>query len=791
MKLSENWLREWVNPELSTEALIEKLTLAGLEVDGVSAVADKFSGVVIGEVKQVSPHPNADKLRLCMVDVAAKEDIAIVCGAANVRVGIKVPVAMVGAVLANNFKIKKAKLRGIPSHGMLCAASELGLAQQSEGLMVLPASAPIGEDIRTYLQLEDHCIDIDLTPNRSDCLSIAGIARELGALVNQDVNIVDTAPIAVTSNKKTSITLAPTAQKACPLYFGRHIENIDMTAETPIAIKEKLRRSGIRSVNPVVDITNYVMIELGQPMHAFDADKIDGDITVRYATPTEKMVSLDGKNIELNDDTVVISDQQSVLAMAGIMGGANSAVSEKTRHIFLESAFFTPLAIAGKARQYGLHTESSHRFERGVDPELASQAMARLTSLLLSVVGGQVAQVHSATVAAYLPEKRLIFLRKNRIKAVLGITISERTVETQLRRLGLEVEVEQDGWQVTVPSFRFDINLEVDLIEELGRLYGYDKLPETRPITRLLTTDLAEKKVSRSDIYAALVNRGYQEAITYSFTDPKLQSYFSTLDSLTLNNPISSGLSVMRTSLWPGLVQALMRNLNRQHNRVRLFEVGRVFFGDVDNIKQQQYVGGVITGTRRPEQWTVEKQPLDFFDLKGDVSALFEVSQSTVKYIADSHCALHPGQSARIEQAGKTIGWLGALHPQLQTELGIEQTVYLFEIKLDALLSKVLPHFSSVSKFPLLRRDLALSVPKSVSFDEVNDCLQTGKSDILKSIELFDVYEGEGVEEGYKSLAVAFYLQDSTQTLTDNQVSDVMQDITTRLEQQLAVRVRE
>ena len=613
MKFSEKWLREWVNPPLSNEELIVKLTLAGLEVDSTEPVAGEFSGIVVGQVMSVDSHPDADKLKICKVNVGSDELLSIVCGASNVRQHLKIPVAVVGAVLPGNFKIKKAKLRGEPSFGMLCSAKELGMVDNINGLMELASDAPVGSDIRVYLELDDLSIDVDLTPNRSDCLGIAGIAREVGVLTGCDLTEWPEDVVKVTSQKQLPITVSSPA--ACPSYLGRVIENVNTKALTPVWMQEKLRRSGLRSISPVVDVTNYVMLELGQPMHAFDLGKIDGSIDVKMASEGEQICLLDGQQIAIKSETLAITDASSILALAGIMGGQASSVSDDTKDLFLESAFFTPIAIAGRARRHGLHTDSSHRFERGVDPKLASRAMERATSLLLSIVGGNAGPVTKVISEIHLPEQVSIHLREARIKRVLGIAIDEVQVKEQLTRLGLSVKKQGDGWLVIVPSFRFDLAIEVDLIEELGRLYGYDKLPETRPQGTVLTADISEHKIATSRLQSLLVDRGYQEAITYSFVDPEFQKHLAVEGekAIVLANPISADLSVMRTSLWPGLVQALTYNLNRQHARVRLFEVGRIFSGTNNNVEQHRHIGGVVCGSRYAEQWGDKQKPVDFF----------------------------------------------------------------------------------------------------------------------------------------------------------------------------------
>ncbi len=790
MKFSEKWLREWVNPNFDTETLVAKLTQAGLEVDAVTPVAGDFQGVLVGQVKSVKAHPDADKLRVCEVDVASGELLHIVCGAANVREGLKIPVAIIGAVLPGNFKIKQAKLRGEPSFGMLCSAKELGLAESSEGLLELATDAPVGQDIRDYLDLNDHSIDVDLTPNRSDCLGVAGIAREVGVISQTDVTAPDMPDIAAVND--VTLPVKVSAAKACPRYLGRVIKGINPQAASPLWLQEKLRRSGLRSLGAIVDITNYVLLELGQPMHAFDLAKITAGIEVRFAKQGESLTLLDGQTIQLQASSLLVADANGPLALAGIMGGQDSAVSDETIDIFLESAFFAPDAIAGQARGYGLHTDSSHRFERGVDPDLAKQAIQRASQLIIDIAGGQVGPVIEQSSHGDLPIPAEIVLRADRIKRVLGISLPAADVAEKLSRLGLQVTPIENGWQVVVPSFRFDLAIEVDLIEELGRLYGYDQLPQTRPQASVLSTSISEHQLQTERLQNLLVDRGYFEAITYSFVDPNLHQYFaaSELAPIALANPISADLSVMRQSLWPGLVQALSYNLNRQQERVRLFEVGRVFNGEKSAIEQQLRVGGLIYGDIAAEQWSDKTRKVDFYDAKADVEALLVLGGGEVTFIAEAHPALHPGQSARIIKNGQAIGWLGALHPKLNKPLDINGKVFVFEMQLSAVLAAQVPEFSGVSRYPAIRRDLALVVEQTITAGQIEHCLKSIDSDILKAFQLFDVYTGDGVEHGKKSLAIAFRIQHGERTLTDDEVDALMTQIRDNLQSSLGAVIR-
>ncbi|WP_437884045.1 phenylalanine--tRNA ligase subunit beta [Pseudomonas sp. LRF_L74] len=791
MKFSEQWLRSWVNPAVSREELVARLSMVGLEVDAVIPVAGAFSGVVVGEILSTEQHPDADKLRVCQVS-SGSETFQVVCGAPNARPGIKVPFAMIGAELPGDFKIKKAKLRGVESFGMLCSASELQISDDNNGLLELPANAPVGQDIRTYLELNDASIELGLTPNRGDCLSLAGLAREVGAIYGAVVSPVSIVPAAVSLDETRPVeVLAP---KACPRYLGRVVRNVDLSRPTPAWIVERLRRSDIRSIDAAVDITNYVMLELGQPMHAFDLDEIQGGIRVRMAEEGEKLVLLDGQEVALRADTLVIADHQRALAIAGVMGGEHSGVSAKTRDLFLESAFFDTISVAGKARSYGLHTESSHRFERGVDFDLARAAMERATALLLEIVGGEVGPIIEVASTADLPQLALITLRAERVSQMLGMDLEVSDVERMLTALGLKVEVQEAGqWSVGIPSHRFDISLEVDLIEELGRLYGYNRLPVRYPQARLAPQAKAEARAELPALRRLLVARGYQEAITYSFIDPKLFELFSPgVQPLQLANPISADMSAMRSSLWPGLVKALQHNLNRQQSRIRLFESGLRFVGQLGELKQEAMLSGVITGGREPEAWSNVREPVDFYDLKADVEAILGYAGALGEYrfAPGEHPALHPGQCARIERNGVLVGYIGALHPQLVTELGLDQTVFLFELLLAEVVSGRMPAFKELSRFPEVRRDLALLVDRAQSSEDILEAIRAAAGEWLTDLRLFDVYQGKGIDPLRKSLAVGLTWQHPSRTLNDDEVSAATQNILTSLEQRFNATLR-
>ncbi len=792
MKFSEQWLREWVNPPISTVELAEQLTMAGLEVDALEPVASEFDKVVVGEVVSLEKHPDADKLRVCQVNVGDKAQLQIVCGAANVHAGMKAPVALIGASLPGDFKIKKSKLRGVESFGMLCSAKELGLAESSEGLLPLAPDAPVGQSVRDYLQLDDVSIELGLTPNRGDCLGVEGVAREVAVLNKLDVSAPAIEPIAASIQDSFQVTLD--AEADCPLYCGRVIRGINPAATTPLWLQERLRRSGLRSLSPVVDVTNYVLLELGQPMHAFDLAKLKGGIDVRHANPGEKLLLLDGQTIELQPGTLVIADAKGPLALAGIMGGEESAVHDDTVDIFLESAFFNPLSIAGKARSYGLHTDSSHRFERGVSPELQTRAMERATQLLLEIVGGKAGPVIQVAKTSHLPASSPILLRQARIGQVLGNTLAADSIEDILLRLGMRLLDKKSGWEVTPPAFRFDISIEEDLIEEVARVYGYNRLTLEQPVSPMQMGSLPEAMLAQRRIRQALVDMGYQEAVTYSFVDPKFQQALDPdVSAIALANPISAEMSVMRTNLWAGLVQAMKYNLNRQQNRLFLFECGLKFLQQPTDLKQEMVIAGLLTGKAVPEQWGEAKRSVDFYDAKGMLESLFELTGcfSSFKFDAGHHPALHPGQTAQILRDDKHVGWLGAIHPQVAKILDIDQTMYLFELTTDSLQQGSLPAYHAVSKYPAIRRDLAIIVDRSVTAQNVQDCVRKAAPQTLQKVELFDMYTGEGIDSGRKSLALGLTLQDLSRTLTDSDVDAVMERVIRALEAEVRATLRQ
>ncbi|MFT6986460.1 MAG: phenylalanyl-tRNA synthetase beta chain [Psychromonas sp.] len=781
MKFSEAWLREWVNPEITREQLMQQITMAGLEVDDVEAVAGEFSKVVVGSVVECGPHPDADKLQVTKINIGSEQLIDIVCGAKNCRLGIKVAVAVVGAVLPGDFKIKEAKLRGQPSLGMLCSESELGLADSSDGIIELPADAPIGTCVREYLALDDVIIDVDLTANRADCLGIAGLAREVGVLNSMAVTEPTWENVAVSIDQQVDINLQ--APSACPRYLGRVIRGINQDAATPLWMVEKLRRCGVRSVDAVVDITQFVLLEFGHPMHAFDLDKLEGGIEVRLATQDEKLTLLDGKEVKLNADTLVIADSRKALAIAGIFGGLDSGVAQGTTNIFLESAFFAPLAIAGRARAYGLHTDASHRYERGVDPLLQVKAMERATQLLVDICGGSVGPITEALSEENLPVQATISLRRSKLDDLIGISIAGSRVETILTQLGCDVSLTDHGWTAVAPSYRFDMEIEEDLIEEVARVYGYNNIPNIAPEAALTMPLHNEALLKLSKIRDVLVNREYHEAITYSFVDPDKQlKLHPQADALILPNPISKDMSAMRVSLWTGLLESVSKNQKRQQSRVRLFETGLRFVKDENaenGIKQQEMLSGVIIGSLNDGHWNIETRNVDFFDLKADLEALLDlcVDPSSFEFKAQKHSSLHPGQSAGIYRNGENIGYIGTLHPSLTKPFALNGTAIVFELELDQIITRNLPQASNISKYPANHRDLAFVVDEQINAGNVLKFIEKIGGTELVGINLFDVYQGPGVEEGKKSLAIGLILQDTTRTLEEQEIADKVNKI--------------
>ncbi|EPF6234514.1 phenylalanine--tRNA ligase subunit beta [Acinetobacter baumannii] len=783
MKISENWLRTWVNPAIDSDTLSDQLTMLGLEVDELAPVAKPFTGVVVGEVLTVEQHPDADRLRVTTVNIGSGEPLQIVCGAPNVRAGMKAPVATIGAILPGDFKIKKGKLRGVESQGMLCGASEIDLEDKIDGLLELPADAPVGVNIREYLKLDDNVIDISITPNRGDCFSIRGIAREV-AVINQlqmnepEIKSVDAT---ITDEKKVVINT-----DGAPRYLGRVIKNVNVKAATPEWMEQALARSGIRTHSILVDITNYVLMELGQPMHAFDLAKIEGTVHVRQAKPKEKLQLLNDQEVELQDDVMVIADDQKALAIAGIMGGLASSVTDDTTDIFLESAFFAPLAIAGRARRFGLHTDSSQRYERGVDFELPLIAMNRASQLIQELAGGEFGPITVAEKSDLLPKREAIELKQAQVDQLLGYKVAAEFITDALTRLGCEVTVQADGeWSVVPPSHRYDMAIYQDLIEEVARIDGYDNIQISLPS---MDVQLAkyQDRFEIAQLRQTVVTLGYQEAISFSFADAKLEKQLNPqVSPLMLANPISSDLAAMRSTLLSSLIPCVQYNLNRQQSRVRFFELGLRFdyqnANSIQDLKQIPTLALVAVGSREPESWHAKPQPMDFFDFKGEVEEILAAGRVKVEYVRSERPWLHPGQSAEILVDGQSIGYLGRLHPSLENELDLS-TTWGAELDQAAVLQSYVSNFTELSRFPSVRRDIALLISDNINVRDIQQLIEKTGGELLDSTWLFDVYTGQGVEEGKRSLAFALLWQHPSRTLEDAEIKSGMDNIIQVLE---------
>lgn len=804
MLVSENWLKEWVRTDLDTDSLAEKLTLAGLEVEGISPAATydlsrtNAGKLVVGRVISVNPHPDADRLRVCKVDVGSPRARQIVCGAANAEEGLVAPVALPGAVLPgmkqgmkSGIKIGRSEIRGVKSEGMLCSAAELGLSDQSSGLMALDQQAVAGDRLVDYLDLDDNMIEINLTPNRGDCLSVQGIAREVAAL--SGTAIKSTGVPVVKSGKGPGLKIELDAPALCPRFSGRAVTGIDMQAPTPVWMQERLRRSGIRSINVVVDITAYVMLETGQPMHAYDLDTLSGGIKVRTARPKEKLKLLDGSTVTLDKRHFVIADHDKAIGLAGIMGGDATAISAATHNVFFEAAYFPPGGMIGRAREFGMHTDASHRFERGVNPYGQVAAIERATALLIGIAGGKAARVCHKVVSKYLPKKVRINLQASEIKRILGISIPSGEVRKILRRLGMEVESRKGGWQVIAPHWRFDITGQHDLVEEVGRCYGYDHIAPAIPAGPARTGGVVETEISDLRIKQTLVDLGYFEAINYSFINPETQrTLLETRPGIQLTNPLADNMAEMRQSLLPGLLGAVEKNLNRQESRVRLFETGNVFHLAGKKRTETMTLGAVACGMVMPRQWGEAPRPVDFFDIKGDLEFVLGLTAiaGKVSFVASDSPVFHPGRSASVCLGGRRIGVVGQLHPAKQRQLDIDQPVYAFEIELANLLESELPSFKTLSRFPSVQRDLAIVVDRDVAVSSVLDLVRESAGNQLKRLELFDMYIGERIESNKKSFAFSLTFQSESSNLKATDIEAVTDKIIIALQQKLGAELR-
>ncbi len=791
MKISETWLRKWVNPAVDTATMASQLTMAGLEVESIEPAAGDFSGVVVGEILAITPHPKADKLQICEINVGEEFAFDVVCGADNIKANMKVPVALVGAVLAEQLHIQASDIRGVESRGMLCSSAELGLTEEADCILELPEDAQVGDDIHHYLELNDSIIDMDLTPNRGDCLSIAGIARDVGALNDTPVKSIEITPIEPLSKKSLRVDLD--APEGCPRYLGRVMENIDATAITPLWLREALRRAGVRSLSPVVDVTNYVMLELGQPMHAFDLDTLQGSVKVRYAKEGEALTLLDEQSIKMSASDLVIADEERAIALAGIMGGEASAVTQRTKSIFLESAFFHAPLIATRARHHRINTESSHRFERGVDYQLQNRAMERATELLLSIVGGKPGPITVALQDEHLPKRPTLKLRWERMNALLGVVVPHDKVKRIMIQLGMPITDIAEGIEVQVPSFRFDIQREEDLIEEAARVFGYENIPALPLPLKQSAQTPGESRLPVKELRQHLKALGYNEAITYSFVDPKIQALLDPdVAMIPLANPISANLAVMRSHLWPGLLEALAHNQRRQASRVRFYEIGPRYNLLKQEVMQEKVVSGFIYGQQVPEQWGSDKENVDFFSLKGDMESLFRLTNLSKNYTfnAAEHPALQPGQTAKVSCDGEVIGIMGGLHPNILEKLGLHGPVYLFELQLEPLTVRAIPHYSASSKFPSIRRDIAILLDESISARSIVDRIEEKSDSLVRDVQIFDVYQGKGVEIGKKSLALTLTIQHPSRNLIESEINQLVDDIVRDLNQMFQATLR-
>jgi len=794
MRISLQWLSEWLEgPAPAPRDLAARLTMAGLEIEGIEAAAPPLPGVVVGEIVERNKHPNADTLSVCQVKTGT-ETVQIVCGAPNARAGMKAPLAVVGARLPGGMEIKKAKLRGVESFGMLCSARELGLSEESSGLLELPAELATGAPIVEALRLDDTILEVNLTPNRGDCMSVLGVAREVAALTGTKLTGPVLAPVLAASDEAFPVELKPGA--GCVRFASRVIRGLDPAAKSPAWMQERLRRAGLRPISAAVDVTNYVMLELGQPMHAYDLRELEGGIVVRRARAGETLKLLDGREVALDEQVLVIADHAKALGLAGVMGGDHSGIGDDTTDVLLEVAFFLPDAIAGRGRRYGLVTDASQRFERGVDPTLQERAIERATELLCACAGGVPGPTRVAELPAELPATPGVKLRPERARRVIGADIDDEKIESMLEALGMHVRRDAGTWQVTAPPWRFDIAIEEDLIEEIARSHGFDRVPETLQPARQPLSSLTETRVREGTAADILVQRGYFEAITYSFIEPKMQELFAPgAASLSLANPISADLATMRASLWPGLVTALAANQRRQQPRVRLFEVGRKFCvtDGQGTLVEVPVIAGIAAGSALPEQWGAARAPVDFFDVKSDVDALLRATGATdeFRFVPGEHPALHPGQTAEIRRGEQRVGWVGRLHPELERLLDLTYSAVVFELEIEAALRAAVPHYRDVSRFPAVRRDLALVVAESVPVQRLLDCVQNAAGAVLRDTIVFDIYRGAGIETGSKSVAIGLNLQDVSRTLTDEETDAIVARVVADLERECSAAIRD
>jgi phenylalanyl-tRNA synthetase beta chain len=792
VKFSEKWLREWVDPSMDTAELAHRLTMIGHEVDGLESHGEQLDGVVVGEVLEVAKHPDADRLSVCQVSTGTGESLEVVCGAPNVREGMKSPFAPVGTRLPNGVKLRKAKIRGVVSNGMLCSAIELALGDESDGIVELPGDAPTGAPLAAYLNLPDVSIDLDLTPNRGDCFSVLGVARDVAAMSSAPMKEAVVEPVTATIADEHPVELID--PRGCPRFAARVVRNIDMSASSPVWMRERLRRSGLRPIHPVVDVTNYVMMELGQPLHAYDLARLNGAIRPRMAKDGETLKLLDESEVKLRTDTLLITDDSGPIGMAGIMGGHSTMVTDDTVDVFFEAAFFPPAVMAGIARRYGMHTDASMRFERGVDPQNQARAVERATELLLAISGGDAGPLVDHHEPDHLPETGSLILRESRLARILGADIPVNAVTEILTGLGFETVRKDDGWCVEIPSYRFDMDVEDALVEEVARIYGYDNIPETTATGDTPLATATESLISLEAVADTLVARDYQEIITYSFVDEKLNTLVTGSQSeLMLSNPISSEMSVMRGSVWPGLLTAASANLARQQERVRLFEIGKTFHGALDAPVEVVRVSGLVTGDLLEKQWGSSTQVVDFFDIKSDVEAILGMTGAgdEFSFVTTDHAVLQPGQTAAIQRNGEVVGVLGKFHPNVAKQFDLDKPTFVFELDAGKCFAARVPVAETVSKFPAIRRDIAVVVKEDVTASDLSAAAGSAAPELVRNVRIFDVYKGPGIEAGLKSVALGLILQETSRTLTDEDADTVMSAVLRKLQQDFGAELRD
>ena len=792
MKFAVSWLEEWVKPNLSAGDLAHRITMAGLEVDSIEADGEGLDGVVIAEVAGVARHPDADRLSVCTVSTGDADTVEVVCGAPNVFAGMKTPLAVPGTRLPNGMQLRRSKIRGVVSNGMLCSAVEIGLGSESDGILELPADAPVGQPLAEYLDVPDTVIDVDITPNRGDCFCVLGVARDVAALTGQPMTGPDMHPVAASIDSVHPVERP--VPEACPRFAHRVVRNFNGKARSPLWMTERLRKSGLRAIHPVVDVTNYVMLELGQPLHAYDLARLQGPVRPRYAKTGEKVTLLDGREVALNEDTVVISDDSGAIGMAGIMGGLSTMVTDETRDVFFEAAFWPQEVMAGRARSYAMHTDASTRFERGVDPAGQARAVERAVELLVMIAGGDAGPLVDDYDERLLPARKSIHLTASRLEQVLGLSIKAERVTEILAALGLEIEEGDDHWNVIPPSYRFDIAMEDDLVEEVARVYGYDRIPEATATASMPLGPVTESAVDMDVVANTLVARDYQEVITYSFVDAELDQVVSgTKTDLILSNPISSEMSVMRSSLWPGMLRVAASNVARQQDRVRIFEIGRTYHGTQSEPREVLRVGGVVLGPAVAEQWSTKPQGVDFYDLKADVETLLAMSGAAENFtfVGVENPALQPGQCAVVRRGDEFVGYVGKLHPSVAGAFELKSAVYVFELDVEKTFAADIPVASAISKFPAIRRDIAVVVDDAVIGADLVEVVRSAAPELIRNVIIFDIYRGPGIEAGRKSVALGLILQETSRTLTDVDADTAIDTAIQKIKQEFDADLRD